>query len=460
MQESWSSDDSLLLISLLLNMYKKHFLLITRLGFPIVVAQLGTIVTGFADTMMVGQYGTEELSAAGFTNNVFGLIIYFLLGFSYSTTPVVGAFYGQGRYADAARSLKESLLANMGSCGVVVALMTVLYFNLHLLGQPEELLPLIRPYFLVVLASMPFVSAFNALKQFCDGVGDTKMPMWVMIGGNVLNIIGNYMLIFGEWGCPELGLVGAGVATLIARVMMVVAIMAAILFTKRYAMYRGGLRMSVTGEGVKHLSRKGLPVGLQLCMEASAFSLCGVMMGWIGAVPLAAHQVMCTISTLCFMVYYGIGAAVAIRISHFRGQGQWTEVRRVAGVGLAMTLATGLILSALIFVLRYPIASMFTTSEDVVRVVVALVAPMMVYQIGDCIQIVYANALRAIEDVKMMMMYAFIAYILVSIPLSYLFAFTLGMGPEGIWWAFPFGLTTAGVLFWIRFNKTTRKVLQ
>lgn len=438
-------------------MYKKHFLLITRLGFPIVVAQLGTIVTGFADTIMVGQYGTNELSAAGFTNNVFGLIIYFLLGFSYSTTPVVGAFYGQGRYADAARSLKESLLANMGTCAAVVALMAVLYFNLHLLGQPEELLPLIAPYYLVVLASLPFVSAFNALKQFCDGVGDTKMPMWVMIGGNVMNIIGNYLLIFGKLGCPELGLVGAGVATLIARVMMVVAIIVLILTSRRYAMYREGLRMRVTADGVKHLTRKGLPVGLQLCMEASAFSLCGVMMGWLGAVPLAAHQVMCTISTLCFMVYYGIGAAVAIRISHFRGQGQWTEVRRVAGVGLTMTLATGLILSVLIFVLRYPIASMFTTSDEVVSVVVALIAPMMVYQIGDCIQIVYANSLRAIEDVKMMMMYAFIAYILVSIPLSYLFAFTLGMGPEGIWWAFPFGLTTAGVLFLTRFNKTTRQ---
>ena len=438
-------------------MYKKHFLLITRLGFPIVVAQLGTIVTGFADTIMVGQYGTNELSAAGFTNNVFGLIIYFLLGFSYSTTPVVGAFYGQGRYADAARSLKESLLANMGTCAAVVALMAVLYFNLHLLGQPEELLPLIAPYYLVVLASMPFVSAFNALKQFCDGVGDTKMPMWVMIGGNVMNIIGNYLLIFGKLGCPELGLVGAGVATLIARVMMVVAIIVLILTSRRYAMYREGLRMRVTADGVKHLTRKGLPVGLQLCMEASAFSLCGVMMGWLGAVLLAAHQVMCTISTLCFMVYYGIGAAVAIRISHFRGQGQWTEVRRVAGVGLTMTLATGLILSVLIFVLRYPIASMFTTSDEVVRVVVALIAPMMVYQIGDCIQIVYANSLRAIEDVKMMMMYAFIAYILVSIPLSYLFAFILGMGPEGIWWAFPFGLTTAGVLFLTRFNKTTRQ---
>lgn len=195
-------------------------------------------------------------------------------------------------------------------------------------------------------------------------------------------------------------------------------------------------------------------------MEASAFSLCGVMMGWIGAVPLAAHQVMCTISTLCFMVYYGIGAAVAIRISHFRGQGNWDEVRRVAGVGLAMTFGVGIVLSASIFCLRYPIASMFTTSEEVVGVVVALIIPMMFYQIGDCIQIVYANALRAIEDVKMMMLYAFIAYVVVSIPLSYIFAFTLNMGPVGIWWAFPFGLTTAGVLFWTRFNKSTRQKLQ
>lgn len=438
-------------------MYKKHFLLITRLGFPIVVAQLGTIVTGFADTIMVGQYGTNELSAAGFTNNVFGLIIYFLLGFSYSTTPVVGAFYGQGRYADAARSLKESLVANMGVCAVVLALMTVLYFNLHLLGQPEELLPLIAPYYLVVLASMPFVSAFNALKQFCDGVGDTKMPMWVMIGGNVMNIIVNYLLIFGKMGCPELGLVGAGVATLTSRVFMVVALFVVLLKSKRYEAYLDGLRLPFTSRGVKHLTRKGMPIGLQMCMEASSFSLCAVMMGWLGSAPLAAHQVMCTIGSLCFMVYYGIGAAVAIRISHFRGQGNWGEVRLVANVGLLMTLSTGVLLSTMIFLLRYDISYMFTTSEEVVAVVVSLIVPMMFYQLGDCIQTVFANALRAIEDVKMMMFYAFIAYVVVSLPLSYVFGFILGWGAVGVWWAFPFGLTTAGVLFWTRFNKTTRQ---
>lgn len=448
-------------MKLINNNYSNHFLLITRLGFPIVVAQLGTIVTGFADTMMVGQYGTNELSAAGFTNNIFGLVIYFLLGFSYSTTPVVGAYYGRGSYSDAARTLKESVLANMSVCMIVVALMSILYSCLHLLGQPEELLPLMRPYFLVVLASMPFVSAFNALKQFCDGVGDTKMPMWIMIGGNVVNIIGNYLLIFGKMGCPELGLLGAGIATLLSRVMMALVLLLVIMKMRRYEIYREGFRKKMTREGVRHLSRKGLPIGLQMCMEASSFSLCAVMMGWIGAVPLAAHQIMCTVGSLCFMVYYGIGAAVAIRISHFCGQGQWTEVRRTANMGLTMTLVTGVFLSAFIFLLRVPIADLFTTSEEVVSMVVLLVVPMVFYQIGDCIQTVFANSLRAIEDVKAMMFHAFIAYIVVSLPLSYLFAFVFGLGAVGVWWAFPFGLTTAGILFWTRFTRTTgRKILE
>jgi MATE family multidrug resistance protein len=205
------------------------------------------------------------------------------------------------------------------------------------------------------------------------------MPMWIMIGGNVVNIIGNYLLIFGKMGCPELGLLGAGIATLLSRVMMALVLLLVIMKMRRYEIYREGFRKKMTREGVRHLSRKGLPIGLQMCMEASSFSLCAVMMGWIGAVPLAAHQIMCTVGSLCFMVYYGIGAAVAIRISHFCGQGQWTEVRRTANVGLTMTLATGVFLSTFIFLLRVPIADLFTTSEEVVSMVVLLVVPIAFY---------------------------------------------------------------------------------
>lgn len=440
--------------------YKSHIRSLVALGFPIVIGQLGNIAQAFADTIMVGKYGTFELSAAGFTNNVFNLVIFFLLGFSYSTTPVVGSHFGRGQYAEAARTLKESLVMNLLVCIGIVAFMSMLYLNLHCLGQPEEILPLIRSYFLVILGSLPFMSVFNSLKQFCDAVGDTRTPMWVMIGGNVLNVVGNYFLIFGTFGFPEWGLVGAGVATLSSRIFMSVVLALIIFFTEKYKIYRNGLKLAMTKRGMWHLSRVGLPISLQMSMETGSFNFCAVMMGWLGTAALAAHQIMCTVGSLCFMVYYGIGAAAAVRISHFRGRGEWKEVRRAAFVAFGLTLFAGVILASVIYIFRMPLACAFTTSEMVVATVMPIILPLMLYQLGDSMQIVFANSLRAIEDVKMMMWYAFIAYIVVSIPLSYLFAFPLGGGAAGIWYGFPFGLTTAGILFFLRFDRQTRRIMK
>ena len=186
---------------------------IFHLAYPIVIAQLGSILQGWADTIMVGQYGTPELSAAGFVNNVFNLCIYFLLGISYATTPIVGAFFSKGKYNKVLQTLRESNLVNLLASLVVVSLLYLLYLNLDALGQPVELMPLIRPYFIVLLLSLPFLSLFNSMKQFFDALGDTKTPMWVMIGGNVLNLILNYLLIFTF----DFGLLGAGIATLASR---------------------------------------------------------------------------------------------------------------------------------------------------------------------------------------------------------------------------------------------------
>lgn len=436
--------------------YKSHFLALLHLGFPIIIAQAGTIVQSFADTIMVGHYGTPELSAAGFTNNIFNLVIMFLLGFSYSTTPVVGNYHGRGMYAEAGRSLKESIIANSSVCAVVTGLMLILYFNLSRLGQPEELLPLIRSYYLVILASLIFLSLFNSMKQFCDAVGDTKVSMWVMVGGNVFNIIGNTLLIYGVMGCPELGLLGAGIATLASRVAMVLAMILVIAKSKRYAIYREGYSQRHTRRGIMRISGVGFPIGLQMGLEASSFNVCAVFMGWIGAAALAAHQIMCSVGTLCFMVYYGIGAAAAIRISHFCGLGKWGEVRRTSGVTLATIMGFGAVMVSLIVLFREQWCYAFTTSDEVAALVLSLVPPLIVYQFGDCLQVTFANCLRATEDVKMMLLYAFIAYAVVSIPLSYLFAFALDMGSIGVWWGLPFGLTTAGLLFFYRFNKQTK----
>ena len=201
--------------------YKGHYKALFYLGLPIVIGQMGVIVLGFADTLMVGHHSTAELAAASFTNNLFTLCIIFSTGFSYGLTPVVGEFYGNRRFMEAGQALRSSLLANVLVALLLTLIMTVVYFCVEYMGQPEELIPLIKPYFLVLLASLVFVMLFNGFKQFTDGITQTQTAMWVLLGGNTLNIIGNYILIYGKFGFPELGLLGAGISTLFSRIVMV-----------------------------------------------------------------------------------------------------------------------------------------------------------------------------------------------------------------------------------------------
>ncbi|MDE6720534.1 MAG: MATE family efflux transporter [Bacteroidaceae bacterium] len=431
-----------------------RYIAILRLAIPIVIAQLGSILQGWADTIMVGQYGTPELSAAGFVNNVFNLCIYFLLGISYATTPIVGSLFSQRKYGKVWQTLRESNVVNLLASLVVMLCLYILYLNIDALGQPQELLPLIQPYFIVLLLSLPFLALFNSMKQFSDALGNTKTPMWVMIGGNVVNIILNYRLIF----LLDMGLLGAGIATLISRALMAIAIW--MLIGKRTANTPQStipISIAPSRQGMLSLFRLGLPISVQLCLEASSFNVSALFMGWLGATALAAHQVMGTVCTLAFMVVYGIGAAAAIRIAHYRGVGEWNEVRHTAQAAFILSCIIDAILVTVICLAGRPIAHIFTTSHEVTALFLSFLPALICYQIGDCMQIIYANALRAIESVKAMMLYAVIAYVFVSIPLAYIFAFPLRMGAVGIWWSFPFGLTTAGLCYYFQFRRQVRQ---
>lgn len=431
---------------------RSRILAIAQLAYPIVIAQLGSILQGWADTIMVGQYGTAELSAAGFVNNVFNLIIYFLLGISYATTPVVGGYFSRGEYDSVTQARRSSVLVNFLVSLFTMALLWILYLNVERLGQPTELMPLIKPYFIVLLCSLPFLAVFNALKQCFDATGDTKTPMWVMLGGNIVNIILNYLLIFGALGLPELGLVGAGVATLLARVGMMAAI---ILYQVKKGKMKNEKGKKKSFRDAPRLLRLGIPISLQMCLEAGSFNVCALFMGWIGSIALAAHQVMCTVSTIGFMVYYGIGAAAAIRIAYFRGQEEWDEVRKTATTALFMSFASAIVIVTLICIFCHPLATIFTTSDEVATLFIAMLPAFVCYQAGDCMQTIYANSLRAIEDVKYLLISAIIAYAIISVPLAYIFAFPCQWGATGVWWSFPFGLTTAGLIFLWRFNRCT-----
>ena len=433
-----------------LQKYREDYSATIKIGVPIVLGQLGIVVVGLVDNIMVGHFSTSDLAAASFVNSVFNIPILFGMGFSYGLTPLVGQFFGRGDKFRVGGLLRNSLLANFMIGLFLSVVMGIMYLNVHRMGQPEELLPLIRPYFLLQLTSLVFVMMFNSFKQFADGITDTKTSMWIMLSANLLNIIGNSLLIYGVWGLPALGLTGAGISTLASRIFMFVAF--AVLFFRKqsYRRYLVGYHRTTYNTGdLNVLNRMGMMVGLQMGMETALFSISGVMIGWLGTVPLAAHQVVASISTLGFMVYYGVGSAVSIRVSNFFGRGDIAGVRRATLAGAHLLGLLAISVSVFFLLVREHIGWLYTSSEEVVNLVAVLMVILVFYQFGDSLQIIFANALRGVADVTSMAVISFIGYFVIALPVSYICGFVLDWGIEGIWIGYPVGLTlTGGMMCW------------
>lgn len=428
--------------------YTSQYKPLLQLGFPIIIGQIGVIVLNFADTLMIGHHTTDELAAAAFVSNIFMLGLLIAMGFAYGLTPVIGSLFGKGERDKIGETLRNGLAVNTVVAFVLMAVYTVLYFFLDRLGQPAQLIPIMRPYYIVNLISVPFVCWLNAIKQFFDATTNTRTPMWVLLGGNLLNILGNWLLIYGVGPFPELGLLGAGLSTLISRIVMFVALTVIALTSSQYAEERRGFHTSrITKQGFSHLWSMGLPLGMQMGMESGAWSLCSVIVGWIGTDALAGHQIMLTISQLFFQVYYGLAAAVSIRTSLFCGQKDYGRIVPTAWAGFHLCMVVAAVITIPMVLFRDSIGYLFTDSPSVAAVVASTIAPLIVYQIGDGLQCTFGNALRGLSDVKPMMFVAFISFFVVSLPLSYTLGIVLGGGLVGVWWAFPFGLTLAGFLY-------------
>lgn len=438
--------------------YQTHYRRLVRLGVPIMLGQAGIIIVGFADNIMVGHHSAPELAAASFVNNFFNLAFIFGMGFSYGLTPVIGGLLASKAYGRIGETLRNSLCINLLVGILLSSCMAVLLLNIDKIGQPPELLPYIIPYYILQLFSVIFAMLFNSFKQFSDGTTDTVTPMAIMLSANLLNIVGNYFLIYGHAGFPELGLTGAGISTLCSRILTFVVF--GLLFARhaRYRVYRKGFREGkVNGKSLKELIRMGLPVGLQMGVETGSFSLSVIMMGWIGATALAAHQVLGVITTLGFMMYYGIAAAVTIRVSSFRGKHDWVGVRRTSFAGLHLILGLMVVFITLILFFRTRMGYLFTPETPVVEMVALLAWSVVLYQAGDGLQILFANALRGISDVKYMAWMAFICHFGLALPIGYIGGFVFGWGAIGIWCGFPVSLSLLAYLLWRRFERLTQQ---
>ena len=438
--------------------YKEHYKALIHLGVPIVIGQIGIVVVGLADNMMVGQFDTLHLAAASFVNSAFNIPILFGLGFSYGLTPLVGQFFGRRDKFHIGQLLKNSLAVNLCMGILLTLIMGIVWLNIDKMGQPEELLPLIRPYFLLQLASLVFVMLFNSFKQFADGITDTKTPMYIMISANLLNIAGNYILIYGKFGLPALGVVGAGISTLTARIVMFVAF--AILFYRslHYRRYLVGYKRSnYNFSDILSLNKMGWMIGLQMGLETALFSVTGIMIGWLGSIAFAAHQVMVAISTLGFMIYYGVGAAISVRVSNYFGRGDLVNVRRTTMAGFHLIICLALMASTVFLFSKDIIGYLFTNSTEVINVVSTLVVILVAYQFGDALQITYANSLRGIGDVVSMAVISFIGYFLIAMPVCYICGFVFHLDIQGIWLGYPVGLTLTGIMMCIRYYRKLKR---
>lgn len=434
--------------------YKRNL----QLALPVVLSQIGQVTVMLVDNMMVGHVGTTELAASSFANNVFMIGMYFGMGITYGLTPLVGNAYGEGKLRIVAAWLKNGMLTHLVASLVLTMIMFAIYFLLPFLGQPENVLAASKPYYLLLCASYFPLMLFFSAKQFFEGIGNTKIAMNITLTSNVINVAVNYILIFGKFGFPEMGLNGAGVGTLAARVTMPLIFLLYILKIpsfKRYFLI--GQLEPLAKTRIISVLKIGIPIAFQLIVEVITFSAGAVMMGWLGETPLAAHQVAIGLAAFTYMISLGVSQATTIRVSHQMGIKDFKALRKAAYASTHLVLIFMLSMGVIFVIFRNYLPFLFTEDKNVVLIAAQLLIVAAIFQLFDGLQVVMLSALRGMADVKLPMLFAFLAYLCIGIPTSYIFAFLLDFGPQGIWFGYLVGLGIAGILFYLRFRHNLRK---
>lgn len=431
------------------------------------LTQLGASLVGLFDSIMVGHYATVDLAAVSFSNALFFTVMVFAMGALMGLTPLVGIEVGKISDKTEQSELQSritSLFQNGALFTILLSIFTLFLLGgcipfLHCFGQDPAVVEVARPYYtLIVLSIIPFLF-FTFFKQFLEGLGNTSVAMVITLAMNALNIFLNWLFIYGNWGCPELGATGAGIGSLVARIGMPICFFAAMYFRREWKGYIRSIRTRAFRlSTIKELSKIGFPIGIQTLMETIAFTAAFVFIGWISKEALAAHQIANQICDMTFMVILGIGSATTIRVSHQLGANNLHGVRMASHASIHLVLVINAIGAALMIGLRHQIPLLFTEDQEVIAIASKLVVLAGMLQLADGLQVVAASMLRGITDVKVPMIIAVISYTIICISVGLTLAFPMGMGAEGIWIGFVIGLSTAAVCLHLRFHKQFKKL--
>lgn len=439
--------------------YKDHLRETVSLAYPVAIGQLGHIMLGVTDSIMVGKVGAVPLAASSLVNGLFFLIVVFGLGMTLAITPLVSIANGKEQKEQCGVILRQAMLVNAVVMIVLLLLVIILAELIFSLKQEEEVAVQAYSYARILAFSIIPFMIFQTFRQFIEGLSFTKPAMFITIAANLVNVLGNWIFIYGNLGVPAYGLDGAGYSTLITRSCMAAALMGYVLKAPRFAEYEPNFRFrSINWAVIWRLISIGIPTGFQHFFEVGAFAFSAVMIGWLGGAQLAAHQVALSMASVSFMIILGITAAGTIRVGFAFGRSDPTEVRRA---GILTTILASLIMGFFgicFIVFRDHLPLIYISDPEVVAIASSLLVIAAFFQISDGAQAAGLGILRGITDVKIPMIITFVAYWVVALPLGYILGFTLQMDVVGIWIGLLAGLTVAAILLNLRFFMKTRKL--
>lgn len=456
-------------MALVLSNYTKEFNYNLKLAYPVILGMLGHTLVAFVDNVMVGQLGTAELAAVSLANSFMFIAMSLGIGFSTAITPLVAKADGEGNFENGKLIFKHGLYL----CTFISILLFFGVFLakpiLHLMKQPQEVVELAIPYLNLVAASLIPLIIFQSFKQFSDGMSMTKYPMTATLIANIINIILNYIFIFGKFGFPELGIVGAAIGTLVSRIIMLFHLWYLLLQHKKTRAYLLDINfLNLSKNMINKLFNLGFPSAMQMFFEVAIFTAAIWLSGILGKNPQAANQIALNLSSMTFMVAMGLSVVAMIRVGNQMGLNKYAELRRIAFSIFMIAILFAIIFASLFLIfndllpklyLDFDHPSKIFDSYEVLGIAKNLLLIAAVFQISDTIQVIALGALRGMQDVLIPTLITFISYWIIGFPISFYLSMYTEYKSAGIWIGLLAGLTASGVLLFIRFNHLSNKMI-
>jgi len=452
-----------------LQAYTSEFRYNLKLAYPVMLGMIGHTLVGFVDNIMVGQLGPTELAAVSLGNSFVFIGMSLGIGFSTAITPLVAEADGENNIEKGKQAFNHGILLctilGIALFGFIILVKPLMYH----MDQPKEVVKLAMPYLDLVAFSLIPLVMFQGFKQFTDGMSQTKYAMWATILANIINVVLNYILIFGKLGFPEMGIIGAAIGTLISRIIMVLFIWLLLKSKEKFKPYVERFSFKNIKKSIlKKIINLGFPSALQMFFEVAIFTAAIWLSGVLGENPQAANQIALNLSSMTFMIAMGLSVTAMIRVGNQKGLQSFKELRRIAMSIFLLVILLDIVFALVFFMFNTQLPRIYVDENDVVnlidnREVIAIAAKLLlvaaVFQISDGIQVVVLGALRGMQDVKIPTLITFIAYWIIGFPVSYFLGKEDVYGSVGIWLGLLAGLTASAIMLYIRFNYLTKKLI-